>query len=406
MSFEELGRDVADALGDGPSAERRAAQRDAVVKHALARTESGRKHGWLWPALASTAAAAIAIVLWTRGDAPPEATPAVPEILWYQGAWLQAPANEPLVFQARDGSSVELAAASTGRIGSNSSTDVRLVLESGTLRAEVEPGGARWIVEAGPFQVLVLSTIFTTGWTPETGELQVMVERGSVRVSGGHLDPAGMTVREGDRLEVTTEPAQLVLTRADGEATTAAEPAEVPAAPEAEAVPAGPSRAGRRARGRGDQPGWKALAGAGEYRSALDAAKREGFDTLIGRLSLADLDLLATSARLAADGKHAHKALVALRQRFSSTEKGRIATFLLGRVAMELRRRPQQAAKWFRTYLDENPKGPLAEEARGRLVQALDRAGDRAGARAAAKAYLEHHPKGPYAKLARSLIGG
>jgi outer membrane protein assembly factor BamD (BamD/ComL family) len=56
-------------------------------------------------------------------------------------------------------------------------------------------------------------------------------------------------------------------------------------------------------------------------------------------------------------------------------------------------------------YLKEQPGGPLAREAQGRLMEALYRGGDRAGASRTAEAYLSANPSGPHARLARTLLG-
>ncbi len=55
-------------------------------------------------------------------------------------------------------------------------------------------------------------------------------------------------------------------------------------------------------------------------------------------------------------------------------------------------------AHW--TY--EQARGAL--DAAGRLIEALRRADDSAGARRAARDYLEKYPEGPHADLARSVL--
>ena len=52
------------------------------------------------------------------------------------------------------------------------------------------------------------------------------------------------------------------------------------------------------------------------------------------------------------------------------------------------------------------PGGTLASEAAGRLIEARERAGDRAGAEAAAREYLRRFPTGSYQELARRLLQG
>lgn len=70
------------------------------------------------------------------------------------------------------------------------------------------------------------------------------------------------------------------------------------------------------------------------------------------------------------------------------------------------RRAYREAATWFAAYLRERPGGGLAREAKGRLMEALHRSGDPAGARRVATEYLATHPDGPHSKLAAALAQG
>jgi hypothetical protein len=68
------------------------------------------------------------------------------------------------------------------------------------------------------------------------------------------------------------------------------------------------------------------------------------------------------------------------------------------------RRAHGEAARWFEVYLRERPRGDLAREAAGRLIEARLGARDRPAARAAARAYLARYPDGPHAALARATL--
>jgi outer membrane protein assembly factor BamD (BamD/ComL family) len=63
----------------------------------------------------------------------------------------------------------------------------------------------------------------------------------------------------------------------------------------------------------------------------------------------------------------------------------------------------RDSAAWFQTYLREEPRGTLAREASGRLMEAYRAAGNLAAARQAAEAYIAAYPEGPHAALARSI---
>jgi hypothetical protein len=184
-------------------------------------------------------------------------------------------------------------------------------------------------------------------------------------------------------------------------AATADAPAEAPTAGPSAAAGSSPRSSEPAASPQGhDAPPWRALASAGKHREAIEAVERTGFATEVARASAADLLVLADAARFAARPALAREALLSLRRRFGAT--GRSA-FLLGKIAADQLGAGGEAATWFETYLREEPGGPLAEQALGRLIE-LKRRGDPAGARAAAERYLDRYPDGAYAPLATSLV--
>ena len=117
-----------------------------------------------------------------------------------------------------------------------------------------------------------------------------------------------------------------------------------------------------------------------------------------------ELVALADAARLAGHVGHAHEALTMLRHRYPDSADAATAAFTLGRIAFERRGAYEEAAHWFATYLEEQPRGPLMGDAVGRLMEARQRAGDRAGARMDATRYLLRFPEGPYAPAARVIL--
>jgi TolA-binding protein len=64
------------------------------------------------------------------------------------------------------------------------------------------------------------------------------------------------------------------------------------------------------------------------------------------------------------------------------------------------------ASQWFETYLKSAPSGTFAGDASGRLIEARAKLGDRRAAEAAARAYLQRFPQGPYAAVARGVLRG
>ncbi len=152
-------------------------------------------------------------------------------------------------------------------------------------------------------------------------------------------------------------------------------------------------------------PSWRDLAASGQYRAALEQAENDGFEGLCEKSNLSDLLALSEAARFAGRVDRARLALTALRDRFSGQAAASVATFTLGRLAFDSSRDYLGAARWFRVYLSEQPKGSLAREAEGRLVESLKRGGDHAGAKAAARDYLARYPDGPQSRLAQQIVG-
>lgn len=113
---------------------------------------------------------------------------------------------------------------------------------------------------------------------------------------------------------------------------------------------------------------------------------------------------LADTARLVSKPAEALAAYQALRSRAAGSASAKQAAFHIARVHFDQRAAYAEAAQWFRTYLAEQPGGSFAREAEGRLIEALSRSGDRAGARRAAEGYLAKYPRGPHARVARQLL--
>jgi hypothetical protein len=112
---------------------------------------------------------------------------------------------------------------------------------------------------------------------------------------------------------------------------------------------------------------------------------------------------LGDGARFAGRSDRAEFILLQVRRRFPSDPQAATAAFDLGRIAFDDDAAFADAAQWFHKYLTELPDGPLAREASGRWMEALEKSGDHPSAALAAKVYLEKFPAGPHAQFARSL---
>lgn len=385
---ERLAREVGRELGEGPGPERRRSQRRAA-----ARLGAG-PHGhvpWTRSVVSLGLVAGALLLIWftRQPTASPPLTARIGDLPFAAGAWLAAE-DQPRTLEVSDRSRVRFAPGSAARLVRLGAEEVALDLEYGRLDASVVPSpGRAWRVAAGPFSVDVTGTIFTLEWRPEPRTLVVAVREGEVRVRGGTLPPEGSAVASQQRLEVS----DASLAAADPIPSSAPTPAPTDAAPE----PAAP-------RSPHPEPEWRRLAAAGEHAAALARVERDGLTQQLERFDAEELDRLAHSARLADAGATANAALEALRRRFPRDPRAHNAAFLLGRVALEMLGAPAQAAEWFEVYVQEQPRGALVEDARGRLLELRRDHGDPRQIEAAARAYLEHHPGGSRAGLARGLL--
>jgi transmembrane sensor len=316
------------------------------------------------------------------------------------GVLLSSPASEPLPIHFSDGTSLSMAAATLARVTETSSQGATVVLEEGSLScAVVHRAASRWQVAAGPYTVLVTGTQFDVRWSAAEETLALDLHEGSVTVLGPSLGATGRRVLAGESLRVSVP----------------ATPTGAPAPGQPPAPPLGQTGANPAARGDGVRIGpgdtdgtghgsWKQLALEGRYADALATAEGEGFEATCRRASAADLLLLGETARFAGSSARAEQALRLVRARPVAKHEAAMSAFNLGRIEYDDRRNYAAAARWFQSYLREEPAGGLAREAAGRLIEAQKAAGDMSAARESASAYLAKYPAGPHAGLARTIL--
>ena len=339
------------------------------------------------------------------------------------GAWIATPPDRATPIRFSDGTRLSIQPQSRVRVASVDSSGGRLVLENGVVRAAViHRPGARWLVDSGPFEVLVTGTRFDVQWNPAVEELVVKLDEGSVAVSGPVIGDR-FAVKAGQTLRVRRREEQFELVRDIGSPTlplpppgesssdralgggeSTAPPSDTPPAPSA--IPAlSASPAPQSPAPRAPRQSWRELSAAGKFKDAIEAADREGFPRICAEGSAADLRALADAARLSGDIARSQLALTTLRRRFPGDDQAAESAFLLGVIAFDTRGAHVEAARWFTTYLSERPRGRLAREAAGRLLEAEERSGNRAAAREAARRYLRDYPGGPHAEMAKATAG-
>ncbi len=386
MSLDDLGRRVAaeqdEMLAESSAVER---VRARVASTPLSRPRP-RTSAWL---LAAAAVIAVVVFFVVRGQkAPPPLTFEVSGEPASSGAWISTEPSSVTAVRFSDGSIFALSDGARARVESVTPDGAHVVMERGSVSADVvHRSNSRWSVLAGPYEVHVTGTQFNVSWQPTRGRIEVHVTRGSVVVSGGGI--AAHPVSTGEDFVYEPEqspPSAPAPSSSESELDVKETPPHLNA----------PSAAWT-------APRWRELAASGNYSDAIDLVRRAGVDNVIASSNPSDLFALADAARLSGRPEIAEKSLLALRRRFPKDPRASRAAFDLGRLAFDQKHDYADAASWFLTCLREDPNGPVDREAAGRLIEARKRAGDDAGAKAAARDYLTRYPDGPHAALAKSL---
>jgi TolA-binding protein len=321
--------------------------------------------------------------------------------------WIAAPEGAAVPIHFSDGTQLTLLENARARVVDLDSHGATVVVERGELRASVVPRkDARWRVFVGPFAVRVTGTEFDVGWQPESERFSLSLRAGSVLVTGPGLD-GERAVHAGETLRLSPRCASPAPKTEPELAAKEPEPADTPAATPLEGSAGAPSAPkssrARELHTRPSQRDFRELASHQQYQEALAAAETAGFERLCRTAELDDLLLLADTARLAGTADEARRAYRSVRERFPGRDAGK-AAFFLGRSAFDRDADYAQAARYFALSIQEQPEGPLAREAAGRLLETQVLLADSTGARNAARQYLDRYPDGPHAKVAKRVL--
>jgi transmembrane sensor len=392
--------------------------RRAIGKPAT-RVRRDRRFWWASVAvLPAMAAAALWVVRW-RSPAPDLTFVEADGQIGRVGVAIDAPPGAPWPLRFSDGSLVSLSAGAHARVSAVDANGARIVVDRGGASASVvHRGRSRWVLDVGPFEVLVSGTRFDVNWDSNEEVFRLDLEEGSVLVSGPCMHEPKAVAR-GDHLRVSCrskrESAGEAPARPDGFAENVSPPPEpgatraVEGGADAGTADTAAGHASVRAVARAtttsllETDAWRTLVDTGRYRQALDLVERRGFEEQCRLAPGPDLLDLGDVARFAGDANRARQAYVAARDKLPG---GGRSAYGLGLIAFDQERDFAGAAQWFETYLVEQPEGDLRREATGRAMEAWQLAGAGAKARAAAQRYLRLYPNGLQAPLARQLATG
>ncbi len=417
--IEQIGLEVKDALGTGPSETSRATQKQDLLSIISNKKPSPSPRVWVAIAAAAAVVLALSGVFIESRQQPLKFWIGDAKTVAKEGSWVQTSKDQTLMIRFEDNSRLKLAPMSATRIVTANQEEVQVDLSNGSLIAEIEGNGQRsWIVQAGPYQISVLGTVFSVHWDTASSVLEVPVEKGVVLVRGASLNEYGVKLSKGDHLRVDgktglisvesppallTSPSQKTSDNS-AQSQIATNDAGMKKNGQESKKPDSTEGTTKKRKKHSQRPSWKEFYNKGDYLGSIDAARSAGLRKLLSQLSLEELWQLAEAARYARRSDVTTKTLITLRKRFSKSGRAKTAAFLLGRAAIELKHNATDAEKWFMTYLRENPKGPLAEEALGRLIDINHKQGQKANALRYAKSYLSQYSRGPFSELARSII--
>jgi ferric-dicitrate binding protein FerR (iron transport regulator) len=413
ISYSELaGRALRDHVWSSEDPADEAVERARLV---TAATSPGKRRKAAWVAVLSVAVAlTVALVVYVSPSTTPPVitfTIGADDGVGEVGVYYAAPPELALPIVFSDGSAVVVQPRGGVRVQRADASHVALFLETGRARFDVNPrSGATWQISAGPYTVKLTGTSFDLTWSAVNTTFELVMHSGSVSVRGPGIE-SGIVVKDKRRFtsRVTTDlsrPASSA-TASAGESASAGADRTAPGAdadPDSESSDperkAGLDRRGTNPSSKEPAASWITLAAKGDYAEIVRAAEKQGLEAAISSVNVDELRALADAARFTGRTELAQRTLLAIRSRFPRTKAATAAAFIIGRLR-DGAGDPRSAVTWYDRYLAEG--GPLAAEAQGRRMIALDRIGNREGSRKAAHDYVRRFPDGPYIQQARDL---
>ncbi len=301
----------------------------------------------------------------------------------FDGALLETGSGEQQRLELADGSKITLAALTRLRLVHVGRRDVRLVLERGSVEAEVTHLERRaFTVGAGGVDVGVTGTHFVVSIDEDDREVHVGVSDGRVRLTSedGSFAPRFLSAGE-------TWSTAVARVAAPAPSDTALQDAAVASPPSRPAQPSKPTL----------PRGFADMYNEGRYTEAYSSVRGNAYANLVSTLGSRDLYMLASAARLSGHAQDAATAFDALRSRFRSDPHASFAALELGRLRLNELDDAQGAKEAFDDAIVLDPATPLREDIEAWRVRALDRLGVRATCEEARERYLATYPAGLHA---------
>jgi transmembrane sensor len=345
----------------------------------------------------ASALAALALLVWAAERRTPQ-LPAAPEALTL------ADGSQILLLDAR----------SRVDVTEDTRFATRATLVRGRARFDVVPRHERvFAVQSGGVGVRVLGTRFELERAAERTRVSVL--RGRVAVTSGAAERE-LTAGESDWFSPAGEPQLAAAPSAPAPQPTAAPLGSEEGPRTAAHLARQPSEASTAHAHRSAQPrptaqkpdeapaaasGWRESAARGEYARAYALLQQpEAEPGTVDELLLA-----ADAARLSGHPAAALPFLERVVREHAQDARASLAAFTLGGVLMQQLDRPREAQAAYAQARALALHASLAQDALARQVEAAQRAGDAAQARALAREYLSRYPTGRRVHAVRRFAG-
>lgn len=378
---------------------------------------TGRQWFSLWAAIAVAASVAVAVALFVkRRDVPSALSCQTERGAVFTGQVIKTQGQRSRL-QFSDGTQVELATATEATLRSVTEHGASVVLSQGRLHASVVHGDkSEWYFDAGPNSVHVTGTSFELVWEPTQDRFDLKLEQGAVTVQAP-VSNGPIPVRSGQWLTILGRSNEVVIRALSAplpqvQSSTAPGGSEL-RAPAREALPETGKMPGAavdpveaaRTEPSSSPPArkWSQALAQGHLEQIVAEADAQGLEHCLATASAENLSALADAARYTRRTDTAKSALLALRRRFSGSERARDSAFLLGKLA-EAEHDSRLSLSYFDTYLRESPSGRYAAESLGRKLATLRQMQGSRAARPVAEEYLSRYPKGAYAEVAHAIV--